>query len=64
MDLLGFFKERNDFLEIKIRFALKNPRPHRIARLASRLSRLWSPGIRPMEKASSLAKPPLRGLYP
>jgi hypothetical protein len=32
MDLLGFFKERNDFLEIKIRFSLKNPRPHRILR--------------------------------
>jgi hypothetical protein len=35
-----------------------------IASLASRLSRLRSPGIRPMEKASSLPKPPLRGLYP
>jgi hypothetical protein len=35
-----------------------------IARLASRLSRLRSPGIRPMEKASSLPKPRLRGLYP
>jgi hypothetical protein len=32
MDLLGFFKERNDFLEIKICFPLKNPRPHRILR--------------------------------
>jgi hypothetical protein len=32
MDLLGFFKERNDFLEIKILFSLKNPRPHRILR--------------------------------
>jgi hypothetical protein len=35
-----------------------------IASLASRLSRLRSPGNRPMEKASSLPKPPLRGLYP
>jgi hypothetical protein len=35
-----------------------------ITRLASRLSRLRSPGIRPMEKVSSLPKPPLRGLYP
>jgi hypothetical protein len=35
-----------------------------IARLASRLSRLRSPGIRPMERASSLPKPPLMGLYP
>jgi hypothetical protein len=32
MGLLGFFKERNDFLEIKNTFSLKNPRPHRILR--------------------------------
>jgi hypothetical protein len=35
-----------------------------IARLSSRLSRLRSPGIRPMEKAWRLPKPPVRGLYP
>jgi hypothetical protein len=35
-----------------------------IARLASRLSSLRSPGIRPMEKASRLPRPPLRGMYP
>jgi hypothetical protein len=34
-----------------------------IARLASRLSMLRSLGIRPMEKAWRLPKPPLRGLY-
>jgi hypothetical protein len=36
----------------------------RIARLASRLSRLWSPGIRSMKKIGRLPNPPLRGLYP
>jgi hypothetical protein len=35
-----------------------------IARLASRLSRLRSPGIRPMKKFRRLPNPPLRGLYP
>jgi hypothetical protein len=35
-----------------------------IARLASRLSRLRSPGIRPMKKFQRLPNPPLRGLYP
>jgi hypothetical protein len=35
-----------------------------IAWLASRLSRVLSPGIRPMEKIWRLSKPPLRGLYP
>jgi hypothetical protein len=33
MDLLGFFKKRNDFLEIKIRHTLKKtPELHRIPR--------------------------------
>jgi hypothetical protein len=36
----------------------------RIAWLVSRLSRVRSPGIRPMEKIWRLPKPPLRGLYP
>jgi hypothetical protein len=36
----------------------------RIARLASRLSRLRSLGIRPMKKFRRLPNPPLRGLYP
>jgi hypothetical protein len=35
-----------------------------IARLASRLSRLRSPGIRPMKKFRRLPNPSLRGLYP
>jgi hypothetical protein len=35
-----------------------------IARLASRLSRLRSPGIRPMMKFRRLPNSPLRGLYP
>jgi hypothetical protein len=35
-----------------------------IARLVSRLSRVRSPGICPMEKIWKLPKPPLRGLYP
>jgi hypothetical protein len=35
-----------------------------IARLASRLSRLRSPGIRPMKKIRRLPNSPLRGLYP
>jgi hypothetical protein len=35
-----------------------------ISRLASRLSRLRSPGIRPMKKFRRLPNPPLRGLYP
>jgi hypothetical protein len=35
-----------------------------IARLASRLIRLRSPGIRPMKKFRRLPNPPLRGLYP
>jgi hypothetical protein len=35
-----------------------------IARPASRLSRLRSPGIRPMKKFQRLPNPPLRGLYP
>jgi hypothetical protein len=35
-----------------------------IARLASRLSRLRSSGIRPMKKFRRLPNPPLRGLYP
>jgi hypothetical protein len=35
-----------------------------IARLASRLSRLRSPGIRLMKKFRRLPNPPLRGLYP
>jgi hypothetical protein len=35
-----------------------------IARLASRLSRLRSPGIRPMKKFRRFPNPPLRGLYP
>jgi hypothetical protein len=34
-----------------------------IARLASRLSRLRSPGIRPMKIFRRLPNPPLRGLY-
>jgi hypothetical protein len=34
------------------------------ARLASRLSRLRSPGIRPMKKFRRLPNLPLRGLYP
>jgi hypothetical protein len=32
MDLLGFFKERNDFPEIKYVFSLKIPWPHQILR--------------------------------
>jgi hypothetical protein len=35
-----------------------------IKKLASRLSRLRSPGIRPMKKFRRLPNPPLRGLYP
>jgi hypothetical protein len=35
-----------------------------ITRLASRLSRLRSPGIRLMKKFRRLPNPPLRGLYP
>jgi hypothetical protein len=35
-----------------------------IARLASRLSRVRSPGICPMKKFRRLLNPPLRGLYP
>jgi hypothetical protein len=35
-----------------------------IARLAYRLSRLRSPGIRPMKKFRRLPNPPLRSLYP
>jgi hypothetical protein len=35
-----------------------------IARLASRLSRLRSPGIRPMKKILRHPNSPLRGLYP
>jgi hypothetical protein len=35
-----------------------------IARLASRLSRLQSPGIRPMKIFQRLPNPPLRGMYP
>jgi hypothetical protein len=35
-----------------------------IARLASMLSMLRSPGIRPMKKFRRLPNPPLRGLYP
>jgi hypothetical protein len=36
----------------------------RNASLATRLSRLRSPGIRPMKKFRRLPNPPLRGLYP
>jgi hypothetical protein len=35
-----------------------------IARLASRLSRLRSPGVRPMKNFRRLPNPPLRVLYP
>jgi hypothetical protein len=35
-----------------------------IARLASRLSRLQSPGFRSMKKFRRLPNPPLRGMYP
>jgi hypothetical protein len=35
-----------------------------IARLASKLSRLRSPGIHPMKKIRRLPNSPLRGLYP
>jgi hypothetical protein len=46
------------------REALKRRTCIGIARLASRLSRLQSLGIHPMEKIWSLLNSPLRGLYP
>jgi hypothetical protein len=47
MDLLGFFKERNDFLEIKIRFPLTPPRHTGSSESGSVAARRLAARVRP-----------------